>query len=65
MYMNGIPGASDAFQRTQAMTLTRLVRAAAAIAVIDLSRVVGTETDDAPPARSPARESHRSLRGHR
>ena len=38
MYINGIPGACDGFQRAQALTLTRLARAAVAITVIDLSR---------------------------
>jgi hypothetical protein len=53
MYINGIPGASDAFLRTQAITLTRLVRAAVAIAVIELSREADAKTDNRPPA-SPA-----------
>ena len=49
MYVNGIPGASDGVQRAQAMTLTRLVRAAVAIATIDLSRKTA-KTDNGPTA---------------
>ncbi len=53
MYINGIPGASDGFQRAQALTLTRLVRAAVAIAAIDLSRKTDTKTDNVLPASPP------------
>ncbi len=53
MYINGIPGSCDGFQRVQALTLTRLARAAVAISVIDLSRKTDAKTDNAPPA-SPA-----------
>lgn len=54
MYTNGIPGACDALPRAQAMTLTRLVRAAVAIAVIDLSREAQANTEDRPAARPSA-----------
>ncbi|MFZ2049458.1 MAG: hypothetical protein WB698_01585 [Solirubrobacteraceae bacterium] len=54
MYINGIPGSCDGLPRAQAMTLTGLVRAAVAIAVIDLSREAGANTEDGPAARPPA-----------
>jgi hypothetical protein len=38
MYTNGLPGASDGLKRAQGILLTRLVRAAVAITVIDLQR---------------------------
>lgn len=53
MYINGIPGASDGVQRSQAMTLTRLVRATVAITLIDLSREANAKIDNGPVA-SPA-----------
>jgi len=40
MYINGLPGASDALERAQGILLIRLVRAAVAITLIDLRGAV-------------------------
>jgi hypothetical protein len=43
MYINGLPGASDGPERTQGILLTRLVRAAIAITLIDLRAAIGCD----------------------
>ncbi len=53
MYINGLPGASDVLERAQGILLTRLARATVAIALVDLSREAGTETDNVSSATPP------------